>query len=434
MSFKHWVSAALVLAVVLGACKKKEEESAPQPVAAPEQPATPATGETPAPAQPGGTAEPAAQPATPATPATPPSPEATEKTLAALDDSIEKLAEGFGGALGGLPVGGKRVAASTDVEAPSPAAPEEPMPISRMQLQLDVASLRASPLGPMVQGLIQMAQSTGEVPANQACMIDLLNKLETAFMDVQFGEASEEPKAMVVALKTGSTKDEVVGCMRSAVEEGHEFAEVPVAGRTGYTVKETGEAPEMVMIEATPGNWLMGPPASVEAALQADPQADAGFQTLTGPLGAGVLRMTILPAPSFAALAGDIEADAPPEAQCVRGLFTAFKGGSIGLRLTPDFALSLALQNGSAAEAAANQGCLAGLWAMLKPMILSELGEGTAEAQQLQSMLGITPQQLLDSIQIQAQGQFTTVSVSLPADVLTKAIQLVGALAAGGNM
>jgi len=431
MSLKHWMSAALVLAVALGACKKKEEESAPQPVAAPEQPTTSAAGGgTPAPTQPGGTAQPAAQATTPGTP---PSPEATEKTLEAIDDSIEKLAEGFGGALGGLAMGTKRAAASTGVEAPpAPDEAEEPMPISRVQMHFDVAGLRASPLGPMLQGLIQMAQSMGEVPANQACMIDLVNKLESAFIDVQFGEGSDEPKAMVVAFKTGSTKDEVVGCMRSAVEEGHEFAELPVAGRTGYTVRETGEAPEMVMVEATPGNWLMGPPASVEAALQADPQADPGFRTLVGPLGPGILRLAILPAPSFAALAGEIEEDAPPEAQCVRGLFTAFKGGSIGVRLSPDFAMSVAMRNGSAAEAAANQSCLAGLWAMLKPMILSELGEGTAETQQIQAMLGITPQQLLDRVQIQAQAEFTTISLSLPPEVLTNTMQFVGSLA--GNM
>lgn len=432
MSIKRWMSVALVLAVAFGGCKKKEEESQPQPVAAPEQPAEPtttATGtETPAPTQPGGSTEPAAQPTTPAT--TPASPEASEKTLAALDESIDKLAGGFGGALGGLSMG-KRMADDGTVE-PAAAEPSEPMPISRVQFHLDLNGLRTSPLGPMVEGLIAMAQASGEIPANQTCMIDLLGKVETVFVDVQFEESSEEPKAMVVALKTTSTKDEVVGCMRTAVEEGHEFAEVPCAGGTGYTVKEQGQDPEMVLYEATPGNWLAGPQASVEAALQADPQADPGFQTLTGPLGPGIVRMTILPAPSFAALAGEIEADAPPEAQCVRGLFTAFKGGSIGVRLTPDFALSLALQNGSAAEAASNQACLAGLWGMLKPMILAELGEGEAEAQQLQAMLGITPQQLLDKIQIQAQAEFTTISLSLPAEVLTKAMEMVAAL--GGMM
>lgn len=428
MWMKRWWVAALVVALAFGACKKKEEEAPSQPAAAPAQPAAPAAGaEAPAPAQPGAAAEPAAQPTTPAAGA--PSPETTEKTLEALDDSIEKLAEGFGGAFDGLSMG-KRMAepaaAGTAPEAPA----EESVPIARMQLQLDVAGLRASPLGPMVQGLIQMAQSAGEIPANQTCMIDLLNKIETVFVDVQMAESGDEPKALVVALKTGSTKDEFVGCVRSAVEEGHEFAEVPVAGGTGYTVKETGEAPEMVMFEATPGNWLMGPQASVEAAVQANPQADPAFQTLTGPLGPGIVRMTILPAPSFSALAGEIEEDAPPEAQCVKGLFTAFKGGSLGVRLTPDFALSLAMQNGSPAEAAANQGCLAGLWAMLKPMLLSELsGE---EGQQLQSMLGITPQELLDKIQIQAQAEFTTVTVSLPPEVLTKAMEMVAALAGGG--
>lgn len=431
MSWKHWMRAALVLVLALGACKKKQEEQSASPsAAAPEQPGTPsAGGETSAPAQPGGTAQPAAQP-TP--PATPPSPETTQKTLEALDDSIEKLAEGFGGALDGLPMAGKRAAAPTGAESPgAPGEAEEPVPIARVQMHFDLAGLRASPVGPMIQNFIQAAQAAGGIPANQACLVSLANKVESAFIDVQVGDSGDEPKALVVAFKTGSTKDEVVGCMRSAVQEGHEFAEVPVAGRTGYTVQETGEAPEMVMVEATPGNWLVGPQASVEAALQADPQADPRFQTLTGPLGAGIFRMAIVPSPSFAALANEIEEDAPPPAQCARGLFTAFKGGSVGVRLTPDLAVSFAMQNGSAAEAVASQSCLAGLWAMAKPVVLSEMGEGTAEAQQLQGMLGLTPQQLLDRVQIQAQGEFTTISLSLPPDVLTKLMQMVASLATG---
>ena len=429
MSMKRWMTVALALTVALGACKKKEE-SQPQPVAAPTQPAQPSDPsgqlETPTPpTQPGGTTEPAAQPTTQTTPA--PSPETSEKTLAALDESIEKLAGGFGGALGGLSMG-KRV----DDGAARPAAEEaaEPMPISRMQIQLDLNGLRTSPLGPMIEGLLGALQASGEIPANQACMLELLGKVETVFMDLQFDATGDEPKAMVVALKTASAKDEVTSCMRTAVEEGHEFAEVPMAGGTGYTVKEQGEDPEMVMYEATPGRWLLGPLADVEAALQADPMADPGFQTLTGPLGPGIIRMTILPSPAFAALANEIEGDAPAEAQCVKGLFTTFKGGSMGVRLGPDFALSLALQNGSAAEAAASQACLSGLWAMVKPLLLAEAGP--AEAAQMQAMFGMTLQELLDKIQIQAQAEFTTVSLSLPGEFLTKAVELVGALMMGG--
>lgn len=431
MSMKRWMTVALALTVALGACKKKEE-SQPQPVAAPTQPAQPADPaaqpETPTPpTQPGGTTEPAAQPTTPAAvPA--PSPETSEKTLAALDESIGKLAGGFGGALGGLSVG-KRIAEDGSVE-PAAETAAEPMPISRMQLQLDLAGLRTSALGPMIEGLLGMLQASGEIPANQACMLELLGKIETVFVDLQFDQTGDEPKAMVVALKTASAKDEVVGCMRSAVEEGHEFAELPVAGGTGFTVKEQGQDPEMVMYEATPGNWLMGPPADVEAALQTDPMADPGFQTLTGPLGPGIIRMTILPSAAFAALASEIEGDAPAEAQCVKGLFTTFKGGSMGVRLGPDFALSLALQNGSAAEAAASQACLSGLWAMVKPMLLAEAGPD--EAAQMQAMFGMTLQELLDKIQIQAQAEFTTVSLSLPGEFLTKAVELIGALVMGG--
>jgi hypothetical protein len=430
MSMKRWMSVALVLAVAFGGCKKKEE-SQPQPVAAPEQPAQPTTPTTdpaaPQPTEPGGTAEPAAVPATPATPAV--SEATSEKTLEALDDSIEKLAGGFGGALGGFSMG-KRMADEGMGESDVQEGPEEPMPISRMQVHFDLAGLRTSPLGPMLEGMLGMLQASGEVPANQACMIELLGKLETAFIDLQFNEAGDEPKSMVVAVKTTAAKDEMVACMRTAVQEGHEFAELPVAGGTGYTIKETGEEPEMVMYEATPGNWLMGPQPSVEAALQADPAADPGFQTLTGPLGPSILRMTIVPSPAFAALASEIEGDAPAEAQCVKGLFTSFKGGSMGVRLTPDFTLSLAMQNGSSAEAAAAQACVSGLWEMLKPAIIAEAGEEAGA--QLQAMFGMTLQDLLSRVQIAAQAEFTTVSISLPAEVLGKMVELAAAL--GGMM
>jgi hypothetical protein len=194
-------------------------------------------------------------------------------------------------------------------------------------------------------------------------------------------------------------------------------------------MREGDEPVKVVMVEATPGNFLFGMPATLEAALSsgADPETDAAFQALTAPLGPSFARMTILFKPEFAQLAETVAADAPPQAQCLRNVFGRTKGASIGIRLTPDFSLALAVQNGSATEAAETQTCLNGLWQMFKPALLQQVGE--ADAAQMQQLVGMTPAQFLDLIKIEATAEFAKVSLSLPGDFLAKVAQVVAAMA-----
>lgn len=441
MSTKRWLGLALVVAVALVGCKKKEAEQPPAPVAAPEQPAQPAqpgAPEQPATPGTGTTAEPAAT--TPTTPVAAPSAEESEKVLAALDGSVEQLGAGFGAGFGGLMMA-KRAAGGESLEpSAEPGAltdeEEAPPPIERMQIHFDLAALRASPVGALLEGLMPMirAKATEDNP-KAACMVDLLGKINTAFVDITLGPDGE-PSALVASVKSTATKEEVVACMTSAADEGSEFVEVPVGDRTGYTMKEGDEEVKFVLVEATPGNWLFGMPPAVQAGLAADPEADAVFQALSAPLGPTFIRMTIVFKPEIAALASTIAADAPPQAQCVKNVLERLKGGSIGLRLSPDFTLAMAIQNGTAAEASETQACLTTLWEMVKPLALREIG--AEESAQLQAMLGMTPAQLLDLLRVEATAEFAKVSISLPAEVLAKLMQIAGQFAqmaaAGGGM
>jgi hypothetical protein len=443
MSTKRWMGLALVVAVALVGCKKKEAEQPPAPVAAPEQPPQPAQPAAPVqPAQPGTgtTAEPAATPTTPTTPAAPaPTAEESEKVLAALDGSVERLGAGFGAGLGGLMMA-KRAAGGESMEpAAEPGAltdeQEAPPPISRMQVHFDLAALRSSPVGALLEGLMPMIRAkAAEDNPNAACLVDLLAKINTGFVDVTLGPDGE-PSALVASIKSTATKDEVVNCMKGAADEGSEFVEVPVGDRTGYTMKEGEEPVKFVLVEATPGNWLFGMPPAVEAGLAADPEADATFQALSAPLGPTFARMTIVFKPEIAALASTIAADAPPQAQCVKNVLERLKGGSIGLRLAPDFTLAIAVQNGSATEASETQACLSTLWELVKPLALREIGPD--ESAQLQAMLGLTPAALLDLVKVEASAEFARVSLSLPGEVLAKLLQIAGQFAqmaaAGGG-
>ena len=187
-----------------------------------------------------------------------------------------------------------------------------------------------------------------------------------------------------------------------------------------------------VLVEASAGNWLFGLPASVEAAMGADPEADATFTALAAPLGGGIARIAVTMKPEFARLADEIGADAPPQAACLRGVIQATKGGSLGISLSPNFTLAMALQNGSATQAAETQACLAGLWDLAKPALLGEIGD--TGAAQVEAILGLSVAQLLDSVKIEASAEFAKVSVSLPAEVLNRLIEMAAQLAqmAGG--
>ena len=428
MSMKRWMGLALVLAVALAGCKKKEET---QPAAQPTAQAQPA--------QPGAPAlpEPAAQPertatgtagAQPTATGTTPAPSAAEtaEVLKALDGSVDKLSEGFGGALGGLMA--KR-ASATPSGTTEPGAAEEnepPPPIQRIQIHVDLAAVKASPLGGLVEAAMAMIKSEADEEA--ACLVDLLGKVSSGFADITMGPDGE-PSSFLASIKSTATKDEVVNCMKGMADEDETFVEVPVGNKTGWTMREGDEPVKVVMVEATPGNFLFGMPATLETTLGsgADPETDAAFQALTAPLGPSFARMTILFKPEFAQLAETVAADAPPQAQCLRNVFGRTKGASMGIRLTPDFSLAFAVQNASATEAAETQACLNGLWQMFKPALLQEVGE--ADAAQMQQLVGMTPAQFLDLIKIEATAEFAKVSLSLPGDFLAKVAQVVAAMA-----
>jgi hypothetical protein len=237
-----------------------------------------------------------------------------------------------------------------------------------------------------------------------------------------------EPSSFLLSIKSTATKDEVVNCMKGMADEGEAFVELPVGNKTGWTMREGDEPVKVVMVEATPGNFLFGMPPTVEAALGgSDPETDATFQALTAPLGPSFVRMAIQFKPEFAQLAETVAADAPPQAQCLRNVFGRAKGASMGIRLTPDFSLALAVQNGSATEAAETQACLSGLWQMFKPALLLEVG--AADSAQMQQLVGMTPAQFLDLIRIEAAAEFAKISLSLPGDFLAKVAQVVAAMA-----
>ncbi|MBI5499096.1 MAG: hypothetical protein HY907_02565 [Deltaproteobacteria bacterium] len=439
MSMKRWMGLAVVLAVAAVGCKKKESEPAapPEPVApVEEQPAPPPAQPTPAatetgPAQPAAGA--AGETAAPA-PQAVASADDSKAVLEALDESFGRMGKGLGGAMGGLMMapGGAHDALEPGVAPPAPGTGDEddaPPPIQRFQFHLDVGALRASALGGLVDMGLAMLQASGDVEENKACIFALLGKVNSAFADVTLG-ADGEPSSFVVSIKSTATKDEVVECMRTAAEEGEEFVEVPVGDRTGYTMKTGDEPIEAVLVEATPGNWLLGMPESVQAGLGADPEADATFQALVAPLGPSALRMTVLFKPEFAQLGQEIGADAPPQAACLRGVLEAAKGGSFGLRFAPEFSVTVALQNGTSAQAAETQACLTGLWAIAKPAILGMLGQ--AEAAQIEMLLGMSAAQLLDSVKIESAAEFAKVSVSLPGEVLSKLVEMIAQIAQMG--
>jgi len=435
MSMKRWVGLALVLTVAFAGCKKKEETPPPAltpqvQTPAPGQPATP-------PVTPAATPTPVANP-TPDQPPVANAPTAaaaaeSEAVLRALDGSADKLSEGFGSGLAGA-FAGLGQAKRSGSETPEPGEPtegtEEPSPVQRVQMHVDLAGLRASPLGPLVASAMQMAAQSGDIKPNQTCLLGLLGKINTGFADVTLGPDGE-PSGVLLSIKSTATKEEVLDCMKGMADEGHRFVELPVGDRTGYTMKEGDEPVEAVLVETTPGNWLFGMQANVEAGLVADPEAEAGFQSLVGPLGPSFARMTILFKPDFfAQLAGELAADAPPQVQCLRNAATRVKGTSVGIRLTPDFALSVAIQNGSPVEAAETQSCLAGLWQVVKPFILSEVS--AEDAAPMQAMFGMSPAQLLDLVKFEATAEFAKISVSLPGDILTKLTQMAAMMMGGG--
>jgi len=438
MSMKRWMGLAVVLAVAAVGCKKKESEpqAPPEPVSpVAEQPAPP-------PAQP----TPAATPTEPAQPSagTPtgtstPAPEAASaddsaKVLAALDQSFGRMGKGIGGAMGGLMMapGGPHDALEPGAQPPAPGTGDEeeaPPPISRIQFHLDVGALRASALGGLVDMGLAMLQASGDVDENKACIFALLGKVSSAFADITMGDDGE-PSGFIVSIKSTATTDEVVGCMRGVAEEGEEFVEIPVGDRTGYTMKKGDKPVEAVLVEATPGNWLLGKPESVQAGLTADPEADATFQALTAPLGPSALRVAVLFKPEFAQLGQQIGADAPPQAACLRGVLEAAKGGSFGIRFAPEFSVVLAVQDGTATQAAETQACLTGLWSIAKPALLGMMGQ--AEAAQIEMLLGMSAAQLLDSVKIESAAEFAKVSVSLPAEVLNKVVEMIAQIAQMG--
>jgi hypothetical protein len=350
--------------------------------------------------------------------------------LTALDGSVERLGDGLGAGLGGLMMA-KRVADEPGTEAAGEEN-EAPPPIERIQIHVDIAALRATPLGQLIDGMIPMLRAkAAEEEPNSACLVDIAAKITSGFADVTLGPDGE-PSSIIVAIKSTATKDEVVNCMKGAADEGEQFVEVPVGSRTGYTMRKPGEEIEFVLVESTPGNWLFGNPPAVEAGLAADPEADATFQGLAMPLGPAFARMAIVFKPEFAQLAGTIAADAPPQAQCLRTVFERAKGASLGLRLSPDFTLAIAVKNGSATEAAETQACLTTLWGMIKPLALREVGQD--ETAQMQMMFGMTPTQFLDLVKIESTAEFAKVSLTLPGDFLAKLTEIVSQFAqlAGG--
>ena len=355
------------------------------------------------------------------------------KVLAALDESFGRMGKGLGGAMGGMMMAPGAVGGELQ-PAGEPAGvgeeEEEDPPIQRIQFHLDMGALRGSSLGGLLEMGMAMWQASAEGEENTACLFGLLGKVNTVFADVTMGDGGE-PSAMVISIKSTAAKDEVLTCVRGMADEGQTFEEVPVGSATGYTMRKADEPIKAVLVEASPGNWLFGIPANVEAALGTDPEADATFQALVAPLGPSVMRITVLFKPEFAQLADSIDADAPPQAACLRGVFQAAKGGSLGLALSPNFTLALALQNGSATQAAETQACLSGLWGLAKPALLAEIGE--AGAAQIETLLGLSVAQLLDSVKIEASSDFAKVSVSLPAEVINRLIEMAAQLAQMGG-
>jgi hypothetical protein len=307
---------------------------------------------------------------------------------------------------------------------PTVAAEPEPSPIQRVQMLLDFASFRSSALWPMVQGLLQAAAA--QEGDDATCVIGLLDKISTLYADIALGPGGE-PSNLLVSLKSTATNEEFMGCIRGTADEGVTFEDVRIGGRPAYVIRnaEAGQGePTMAMLEASPGNWLIGFQAALEGAGTTDPEADPAFQALAAPLGAGTLKVAIIPVPgALAGAAGEL----PPAVQCLGAAMQQIKGASIGVRIAPDLGLTVAVQNESAAAAAESQACFSALWTIAKPALLAEIDP--EDARGIESMIGMPLAQVLDAVRIEAQGNFVKLSASFEGEILTRLTELLARFA-----
>jgi len=430
MSRNRWLVlfALATLALAVG-CKKEQPQQAPAPAPAaapaapaPAAPATPTPAAAPQPAQP---APAAGQPAAPAGAQAAPADRAA--MLENLDESLGALADGLGAIPG---MGAKHTDAAATVaergEGAAGAAEEEhesPPPIQRVQFHINLNAIKELPIWQLVKmGMVEGAGEEG------ACVVGIIDQINAGYFDVTMNPAGD-PAGVLLAINTSTTGAAVVDCMKTMADEGETIEEAQIGGRAGWKFPQ-GDAPApVVMVETTPGNLLFGTQPQVEAALASGqaPEADGNFATLTGPLGPSDLSAAMVPTAAFAGL-GAAASEGPPQLACLGTVVQRLKGLSAGVKLVGALGLALAVQTSSATEAAEAQACLSGIWnGVLRPMILSEAGE---DAAQMQQALGMSLEDLLNSVTIGAEGNFAKVTVSLPADMLTRLMQL----GAGGNL
>ncbi|MDI7269289.1 MAG: hypothetical protein QME96_14970, partial [Myxococcota bacterium] len=367
--------------------------------------------------------------AAPSLPAAPARAAGTGDMLRELDRSVGKLAGGLGGLVG---ASAKRPAEHSEPGAAGSTAPAgadataEAPPIQRVQVHLDLAALKTLTLWNLLKMVLD---AEVDQTSDEACVLEILDKTNSVFLDVSL-RPDGEPGAMLVALRSPGGPS-LADCISRNLDEGESLTVARIGGVAGHRLAGPGAAnfpAPVVLVQASPGTWLLGTQPQVEATLAAggNPEHDGTFQTLAGPVGPADFRLAVVPSPAMAAMAPSAD-DAPPAMACLASLPRTLRGAGLGLRITDGFNLAVALQAASAAEAAQTQGCLQGAWNVLKPMALAGMDE--EEAAEFQQMLGISLAQILDSVSFEAAGNFTKVSLSLPASVLENLSQLAAGLA-----
>jgi hypothetical protein len=295
-------------------------------------------------------------------------------------------------------ISGARGRATADAAEP----PEEPEsgPFDRVQFEVDVTAVRASPVGMLIDAAL------GEDLA--ACALDLVHRVQSVSGDLALDEDGDA-RTGVVSVRLAATGDEVAACLRELRGGRQEWVETDVGGRTGYAPGQ-GDAERYVLVEAEAGWWLLGNRERVEAALAAgtDPAEDPWFAGAVAPLGPLAARAALHPTAGFT-IDDEVVSGAPPPLRCLGALWpqvTALAAGA-----NPDEAslrVAIGADVGSAEQALDGQQCLEGAWALLKPALGRRMAMGRrgAPSPPLREMMG--------SVAFNTAGAFVRVSASVP--------------------
>jgi hypothetical protein len=407
----------LLLAVLVPAGCKKEEAKSKAPEQAEETPSEGSgaggeRGETPAPEQPGsgtGTGGGVGSGAGRMGAGGEASRDEAMAVMAALDRSGgDILGAAMQGAGKAAMLGGTGTAADDGAVREN----DEPSPFDRMQALIDLGRVRGTPIGQVLQLVLNAAKAENE---DVACLFDLVDRLETVFFDLSIG-ASGDPESVLVSARLAVAQPEMLACMRSTLDPGESVAEVQIAGRTAWT-KEPPEDNQPFLAEAEPGRWLLGTRAALEAALAGgtDPAADAGFAGYAQALGEGAVTLALAANDRLRAGAAGLGAEMPAQGQCMVDAIRRIQGIGIGVNLAAGVKASLVVRNGSASEAGETHRCLGSLWQMFRPFLAEALRQ---EAGEMLQEMQLSAEQILDLPQMDSTGEFARVQLQLPDSVL----------------